>query len=98
MPDLLPFVEQQLYFVLHAARQTGKTTAMMAFAERLRGLDYVAVWATLEESQGVTRIAKAEPLWLRAIFRGSEDVLPAAQRPPDPGSFRTAEPGARLSG
>ena len=25
--DLLPFVEQDLYFVVHAARRTGRTTA-----------------------------------------------------------------------
>ena len=32
LPGLLPYVEQELYFVVHAARQTGKTTAMSAFA------------------------------------------------------------------
>jgi len=32
MPDLLPFVKQKLYFVVHAARQTGKSTAMIALA------------------------------------------------------------------
>jgi deoxyribodipyrimidine photolyase-like uncharacterized protein len=62
LPALLPYVEQRQYFVVHAARQTGKTTAMRAFAERLRGLGYAAVWATLEDGQGVTETAEAEPI------------------------------------
>jgi hypothetical protein len=33
LPDMAPFIDEQLYFVLHAPRQTGKTTAMRAFAE-----------------------------------------------------------------
>jgi len=43
VPDLLPFVEQELFYVVHAARQTGKSTAMIAFAARLRDLGYAAV-------------------------------------------------------
>ena len=38
LPVLMPFVEQKLYFVVHAARQTGKTTAMLTFTARLRGM------------------------------------------------------------
>ena len=69
LPALLPYVEQKQYFVIHAARQTGKTTAMRSFAERLRGLGYAAVWATLEDGQGVTETAEAEPIWLTALER-----------------------------
>ena len=54
IPDLEPFLQQKLYFVVHAARQTGKTTAMRAFAQRMRAKGIAAVWATLETSQGVT--------------------------------------------
>ena len=39
LPNLMPYVRDQLYFVVHAARQTGKTTAMMAFGHRRRGAD-----------------------------------------------------------
>ena len=98
MPDLLPYVQQKLYFVVHAARQTGKTTAMRSFAERLRGLGTVAVWATLEESQGMTLVTEAEPIWLRAIYRGAEQCLAEAQRPPALDRWLSQEPGTRLSG
>ena len=30
LPDLRPYIDRHQYFVLHAARQTGKTTAMKA--------------------------------------------------------------------
>ncbi|MSP54987.1 MAG: ATP-binding protein [Myxococcales bacterium] len=92
LPDLVPWVEEQLYFVLHAARQTGKTTAMRAFAARLRERGYVAVWATLEESQGRTEIGEAEPTWLLALQFAAEDSLPTDQRPapiPPDGSVAT---------
>lgn len=95
-PALLSFVQQELYFVVHAARQTGKTTAMRTFAERLRGLGYVAVWATLEESQGVTETADAEPIWIAALERGARYVLPASQRPPDPEPWLGRAPGTRF--
>lgn len=96
-PDLLPYIQQELYFVLHAARQTGKTTAMRGLAARLRSLGYVAVWATLEESQGMEAVENAEPLWLRALERGAAFALPEAARPPDPASWLKEEPGSRLS-
>ena len=96
LPELLPLVEQEQYFVIHAARQTGKTTAARAFAERLRGLGYVAVWATLETSQGIEDIERAEPLWLQAIEEGGR-VLPEAQRPPARQGWATQAVGGRLS-
>ena len=98
LPDLAEFVEQQLYFVLHAARQTGKTTAMRAAAERLRGFGCAALWATLEESQGIEDIERAEPLWLRSLQSSARWHLPPHQQPPDPAPFIAGEPGARLSG
>ena len=96
MADLLPLVQQKQYFVMHAARQTGKTTAMRAFAARLRGLGMVGVWATLEESQGVTEPSAAEPLWICALEDAAARVLPEAQRPPAARAFLQDEPGNRL--
>jgi hypothetical protein len=96
LPDLEPWVEQSLYFVLHAARQTGKTTAMRAFAERMRGRGYVAVWSTLETSQGVTEVADAEPLWLRSIARAAGYQLPPDQQPPAPETALSGPAGDRL--
>jgi hypothetical protein len=95
LPDLLPYVEAALYFVLHAPRQVGKTTAMLALAERLRGLGYAALWASLETSQGVETVEAAEPLWLRSIERRAGE-LPAEDQPPEAGPFIAGEPGQRI--
>ena len=35
LPDIEPFVFDELYFVLHAARQAGKTTALKALVKKL---------------------------------------------------------------
>ena len=35
LPSLINLVEQRTYFVIHAPRQTGKTTAMLALAKQL---------------------------------------------------------------
>ena len=96
LPDLEALVEGELYFVLHAARQTGKTTAMRAFAARMRARGYVAVWATLEECQGITEIAGAEPLWLRAIARAAGYELPPDRLPPDLAAALAGDAGGRL--
>jgi hypothetical protein len=81
IPDLLPLVEQEQYFVLHAARQTGKTTAMQAFARRLRAQGVVAVWATLETSQRIEDLDIAEPLWIGALEDAALFSLPEDLRP-----------------
>ena len=96
LPDLEALVEGKLYFVLHAARQTGKTTAMRAFAARMRARGYVAVWATLEECQGIAEIAGAEPLWLRAIARAASYELPPDRRPPSVAVALAGDAGGRL--
>ena len=82
LPNLLARVQAEQNFVVHAPRQTGKTTAIRAFAARLRGLGYAAVWATLEESQGVDLVEEAEALWITAIARGARHLpLASAHRP-----------------
>ncbi|NJN18646.1 MAG: ATP-binding protein, partial [Oscillochloris sp.] len=35
LPDVMRLITQQSYFVLHAPRQTGKTTAMLSLAQEL---------------------------------------------------------------
>ncbi len=82
IPDLLPYIEQKLYFVVHAARQTGKSTAMIAFAQRLRGLGYAAVYATLETSQERDVLEEAEAVWIESLQRSARIQLPTEQHPP----------------
>ncbi|MBM4365425.1 MAG: ATP-binding protein [Deltaproteobacteria bacterium] len=93
LPELGALVRRDLYFVVHAARQTGKTTTMRSFAATLRAQGVVALHATIETSQGAT-LAEAEPRWLEAIARGARADLPITDQPPEP---RGAAAGERLA-
>ena len=49
LPELTQLIAQQNYFVIHAPRQTGKTTAMLALAQELTASgQYVAILLSLE--------------------------------------------------
>lgn len=96
-PDIFSLVERRQYFVLHAARQTGKTTGMMAFAAGLCQRGYAAVWCTLEASQGVDDIERAELIWLAAVEMGARATLPPSCHPPASGDFAGRPVGTRLS-
>ena len=52
LDEILSLIYQQRYFVLHAPRQTGKTSCMLALRDYLneRG-DYIAVYANVEGGQ-----------------------------------------------
>jgi hypothetical protein len=50
--DILMLIRQQRYFVLHAPRQTGKTSCMLALRDYLNQEgDYIAVYANVEGGQ-----------------------------------------------
>jgi hypothetical protein len=97
LPDLQPFLDRDQFFVVHAPRQTGKTTAMRAYAAQLRAQGVCACWVTLESSQACDTRAMAEPLWLQALFRAAVDELPDRWRAPDPEPFLDGTVGDRLS-
>ena len=96
LPDVYTMVERDYYFVLHAARQVGKTTAMRAFAAELRQAGFVAAHATLETSQLATEVEVAEPRWLGAIVGDASAVLPPGDQPPPPSSVDGVAVGRRL--
>ncbi len=96
MPDLWPFIERKQYFVVHAPRQTGKTTAMRALATSLRARGVAGCWATLERTQAIEDVERAEPLWLQALWQWSQSALPAAWRAPDPATAMASPVGGRL--
>ena len=87
LPHLDRYVRRRLYFTLHAACQTGKTTMMRAFAERLRGEGYAALHVTFERSQGMEEVDTAEPVWLSSIDLLA-DELPESLRPPPSSAAR----------
>ncbi|MEM8527585.1 MAG: AAA-like domain-containing protein [Bacteroidota bacterium] len=50
--EILTFIQRQRYFVLHAPRQTGKTSALLALMHQLnKGEQYEAVYANIETAQ-----------------------------------------------
>ena len=52
LDDMLSLIRQQRYFVLHAPRQTGKTSCMLALRDYLNERDdYIAVYANVEGGQ-----------------------------------------------
>lgn len=60
LPDLEELIQQRSYFVVHAPRQTGKTTAMLALAQQLTASErYTAVMV----SASATRKNKESSSW-----------------------------------
>lgn len=96
LPDVMPLIAQQAYFVLHAPRQTGKTTAMQALARELTAAgDYTAallsveVGAAFNDDPGAAELAILDEWQAAAVWQ-----LPAELRPP---AWPDAEPGARIA-
>jgi len=52
MDEIRRLIREKRYFVLHAPRQTGKTSCLLALMERLNGeADYTALYVNLEPAQ-----------------------------------------------
>lgn len=52
LDDILTLIRQKKYFVLHAPRQTGKTSCLLALRDYLNAHDdYIAVYANVEAGQ-----------------------------------------------
>ena len=52
LDDILTLIRQAKYFVLHAPRQTGKTSCLLALRDYLNEHgDYIAVYANIEGGQ-----------------------------------------------
>jgi len=95
LPDVMRLIAQQSYFVLHAPRQTGKTTAMLSLAQDLTaGGQYVAAILSLEVGAPFTDdLGGAEAAILSKWTMAAEWQLPDALHPP---AWPAAEPGARI--
>ena len=96
IPAVMPLIEQQSYFVIHAPRQTGKTTAMIALARALTAAGRFAavllsaeVGAAFNDDPGAAELAI-----LNSWRRATAFFLPAELRPPP---WPSAEPGTRLA-
>ncbi|MFN0123883.1 MAG: ATP-binding protein, partial [Blastocatellia bacterium] len=85
LPEMRGLIDQKLYFVLHAARQSGKTTSMLALAHELTAEGrYAAIVLSMQPAASFSHdIGAAEKLLLDAWRETAEDELPAELRPPE---------------
>lgn len=83
LPEAPGLVDQMGYFVVHAPRQTGKTTALMALAQDLTASGrYAAVLSSCEEGQAAgDNYGSAQRAILGELTRRAEGSLPAELRP-----------------
>ncbi|WP_026412653.1 AAA family ATPase [Actinomadura oligospora] len=94
LPEARRLAEQGKYFVIHAPRQTGKTTTLTLLAQALNATGrYAAVRFSCETAKTVEDIRVAEERLLAALWDAAEDFgLPEECMPPDPWP---ASPGGR---
>jgi len=66
--DLTELIQRKQFFVIHAARQSGKTTLLNELEQELNaGHDYHALYCSLESVQAFTDLEKGIPAVVRAI-------------------------------
>jgi hypothetical protein len=85
LPSLVDLVEQRSYFVVHAPRQTGKTTAMLALAKQLTASEkFTAIMVSVEVGSPFSYDAGKAELAILSSWRLATRVrLPEALRPID---------------
>ncbi len=96
LPNLQRLIAQQNYFVIHAPRQTGKTTAMLALAQQLTGGGtYTAVMVSAEIGAPFNHEPeKAELAILDAWRSRAQLYLPPDLHPPE--NYFQGNPGQRI--
>jgi len=79
------YIRDQLYWVLHAPRQTGKTTFLRSWAREINSVnEVVACYTSLEACQGITGRAEAMITMNKAICESARaSGLPIPELPTD---------------
>ncbi|KOP22546.1 CyrO [Hapalosiphon sp. MRB220] len=95
LPNLSRLIEQRNYFVIHAPRQTGKTTAMLALAQQLTlSGRYTAVMVSAEVGAPFSDDPGAAELAILGAWHDAAiDSLPKQLQPP---TWPNAEAGQRI--
>jgi len=77
LEDILTLVDQKKYFLLHAPRQTGKTTCLLALVDYLnREGRYRAVYANIEPAQAAREnVPMGMTAVVEQIARGARDQI-----------------------
>ncbi|MDJ0775091.1 MAG: AAA family ATPase [Mastigocoleus sp. MO_167.B18] len=100
LPDLETLIEQESYFVVHAPRQTGKTTAMLALAKQLTSSGrYAAVMVSVEVGSAFNHDPGAAELAILGTWYDTISIrLLDELQPPILNQRQTEEPGRRIRG
>ncbi|NJL26736.1 MAG: ATP-binding protein [Thermoanaerobaculia bacterium] len=96
LPGVRRLIDQQLYFVVHAPRQSGKTTALMSLAESLQAEGrHAALFTTCEAAQAAGRdVERGIATVIETLLQDAATDLPPDLRPPAPDD--QLEPTTRL--
>ena len=83
LPTLASLIDQRGYFVVHAPRQTGKTTVMLTLAQQLNEQgNYAAVVVSAETGASFDDDPRAAEDAILQDWQSSRFFLPEALRPP----------------
>ena len=83
LPDADRYIEQGKYFVVHAPRQSGKTTTLLAVAEALtRTGKYAALYTSCQAASDVRDLESAIRVVIQRIDMDARVRLPPELRPP----------------
>ena len=75
LPEVRRLVARRQYFVIHAPRQTGKTTALKALVREINAKgDMVALYCTLETLQNAKDVENVMPKIKRLLLRSASAV------------------------
>jgi type II secretory pathway predicted ATPase ExeA len=73
LPQIPGLIAQKQFYVIHAARQSGKTTLLNALEKELNAAGtHVALYCSLEMGQGIPDAAQGVPAILRALVSSLE--------------------------
>ncbi|MBQ7690795.1 MAG: AAA family ATPase [Muribaculaceae bacterium] len=77
LDDILMLIRQAKYFVLHAPRQTGKTSCLLALRDYLNAHDdYIAVYANVEGGQAMrNNVAEVIQATVNVIATELADII-----------------------
>ncbi|MCP3136359.1 ATP-binding protein [Pyxidicoccus xibeiensis] len=84
LPEVQRLIDQQGYFVVHAPRQTGKTTALLSLAQELNaGGKHVAALVSMEVGAAFSHdVGTAESAILQSWLSAARAQLPPEHQPP----------------
>ncbi len=95
MPQLASLIEAQKYFILHAPRQTGKTSTLLALAEALNASGkYRAVYANIEGAQANRNDVESAARGIISSISGHAEMLTGDSHAKQIGRAILAEAGA----